>query len=137
MIPNRSVPDATVIPVLSYPDVTEASDWLSNAFGLTVRLRIAGHRVQMLYGDGAVILTDQGAGEGASGHSVHIRVEDADSHYRHAATAGAKVGEPPTQYPFGEKQYGAQDPWGHRWTFSESTDDVDPASWGATDINID
>jgi uncharacterized glyoxalase superfamily protein PhnB len=137
MIPNRSVPDATVIPVLSYPDVTEASDWLSNAFGFTVRLRIADHRVQMLYGDGAVILTDQGAGEGASGHSVHIRVEDADSHYQHAAAAGAKVGEPPTEYPFGEKQYGAQDPWGHRWTFSESTADVDPASWGATDINID
>ena len=37
MIPNRSVPDATVIPVLSYPDVTEASEWLSNAFGLRVR----------------------------------------------------------------------------------------------------
>jgi uncharacterized glyoxalase superfamily protein PhnB len=136
MIQNRSVPDATVIPVLSYPDVTEASDWLSNAFGFTVRLRIADHRVQMLYGDGAVILTDQGAGEGASGHSVHIRVEDADRHCQHAAAAGAKVGEPPTEYPFGEKQYGAQDPWGHRWTFSESTADVDPASWGATGINI-
>lgn len=135
MIPNRSVPDATVIPVLSYPDVTEASSWLSDAFGFGVRLRIATHRVQMLYGDGAVILTDQG--EGASGHSVHVRVDDADAHYEHAAAAGARVGERPTEYPFGEKQYTAEDPWGHRWTFSESTADVDPASWGATDINID
>jgi uncharacterized glyoxalase superfamily protein PhnB len=136
VIPNRSVPDATVIPVLSYPDVAEASDWLCNAFGFKVRLRIGNHRVQMLYGDGAVILTDQGEGEGASGHATHVRVEDADAHYRHATEAGAHVGEPPTEYPYGEKQYGAEDPWGHRWTFSESTADVDPASWGATDVDI-
>ena len=136
MIPNRSVPDATVIPVLSYPDVTEASEWLSNAFGLRVRLRIGNHRVQMQYGDGAVILTDQGGGEGVSGHSVHVRVEDADTHYHHASEAGARVGDAPIEYPYGEKQYGAKDPWGHSWTFSESTADVDPASWGATDIDL-
>ena len=133
---NRSVPPATVIPVLSYPDVTEASEWLCNAFGFKVRLRIANHRVQMLYGDGAVILTDRGAGEGASGHSTHVSVDDADAHYRHASEAGARVGDAPIEYPYGEKQYSAEDPWGHRWTFSESTADVDPASWGATDIDL-
>lgn len=136
MIANRSVPDAAVIPVLSYPDVTEASEWLENAFGLSVRLRIGTHRVQMEYGEGAVILTDQGAGEGASGHSVHVRVEDADAHYRRASEAGAHVGDSPVEYPYGEKQYAAKDPWGHSWTFSESTSDVDPASWGATDIDL-
>lgn len=40
---NRSVPAATVIPVLAYPDVVEATDWLCNAFGFTVRLRIGDH----------------------------------------------------------------------------------------------
>jgi len=38
-IANRSVPAATVIPELAYADVVEASDWLCNAFGFTVRLR--------------------------------------------------------------------------------------------------
>jgi uncharacterized glyoxalase superfamily protein PhnB len=137
MIGNRSVPDATVIPVLSYPDIAEASDWLCNAFGFKQRLRIGTHRAQLVYGDGAVILTDLGADEGASGHSVHVRVEDADGHHEHAAAAGARVGQPPTEYPYGEKQYSAEDPWGHRWTFSESVADVDPASWGATSIDID
>jgi hypothetical protein len=42
----------------------------------------------------------------------------------------------PADYPLGERQYTAEDPGGHRWTFSESTSDVDPASWGATSINI-
>ena len=35
MTQNRSLPDATVIPVLSYPDVIEATDWLCRAFGLS------------------------------------------------------------------------------------------------------
>lgn len=30
---NRSVPDATVIPVLGYDDVAKAAGWLCEAFG--------------------------------------------------------------------------------------------------------
>jgi uncharacterized glyoxalase superfamily protein PhnB len=137
VIANRSVPDATVIPVLAYPDIAEASDWLCNAFGFRQRLLIGSHRAQLVFGDGAVILTDQGADEGPSGHSVLVRVDDAARHHEQAAAAGARIGQPPTEYPYGEKQYGAEDPWGHRWTFSESIADVDPASWGATSINLD
>ena len=31
--PNRSIPSATVIPVLIYPDVRAAVEWLGAAFG--------------------------------------------------------------------------------------------------------
>jgi uncharacterized glyoxalase superfamily protein PhnB len=41
MLVNRSMPRCTVIPELAYPDVGEAIDWLCNAFGFTLRLRIA------------------------------------------------------------------------------------------------
>lgn len=54
MTTSRSVPEATVIPVLAYPEVAEATDWLCAAFGFSVRLRIADHRSQLVYGDGAV-----------------------------------------------------------------------------------
>jgi hypothetical protein len=37
---NRSIPEATVIPVLIYPDVREAVSWLEGAFGLSERVRI-------------------------------------------------------------------------------------------------
>jgi uncharacterized glyoxalase superfamily protein PhnB len=37
---NRSVPPATVVPVLSYPDVRAAVAWLSAAFGFAERTRI-------------------------------------------------------------------------------------------------
>jgi hypothetical protein len=39
LIENRSSPRASVIPVLAYASVGEATDWLCEAFGLTVRLR--------------------------------------------------------------------------------------------------
>ena len=59
MRPNRSVPSDTVIPVLVYPDVREAVEWLTNAFGFEERLQIGeSHRSQMRFGDGAVIVAD-------------------------------------------------------------------------------
>jgi len=135
MIVNRSVPSAVVIPVLGYDDVARASDWVCNAFGFTERLRIADHRAQLVFGDGAVILTARDPAD-TSTHSVHVRVEDAGRHHERASESGARILHPPTDYPYGERQYTAEDLGGHRWTFSQSIADVDPASWGATSINI-
>jgi hypothetical protein len=51
---NRSIPQATVIPVLIYPDVREAVAWLTEAFGFAERVRIGeNHRSQLRFGDGA------------------------------------------------------------------------------------
>jgi uncharacterized glyoxalase superfamily protein PhnB len=56
---NRSVPQATVIPVLIYPDVRDAVDWLGRAFGFIERTRIGdNHRSQLAFGEGAVIVGD-------------------------------------------------------------------------------
>jgi uncharacterized glyoxalase superfamily protein PhnB len=57
-------------------------------------------------------------------------VEDVDSHYEHARRAGARIINPPADYPYGERQYVAEDFGGHRWTFSQSIADVDPKIWG-------
>src|SRR4029079_7710035 len=46
------------------------------------------------------------------------------------AAAGAEILSPPTTHPFGERQYSVRDIGGHRWTFSETVSDVDPATWG-------
>jgi uncharacterized glyoxalase superfamily protein PhnB len=123
---NRSIPSAFVIPTLAYPDVREAADWLCRAFGFRVRLRIGDHRIQLVCGDGAVVVT-QGEG-GSEGHGVLVRVEDADAHRALAAAAGARILDEPTDRPYGERQYTAEDIGGHRWTFSQSIADVDPAS---------
>lgn len=129
MTANRSMPDATVIPVLGYDDVPEAADWLCRAFGLRVRLRIADHRIQLIFGDGAVVAAGGGVGD-ASSHSLLVRVDDADAHHARAEAAGARIVSPPTDYPYGERQYSATDVGGHRWTFSQTIADADPAVWG-------
>ena len=134
MKPNRSIPDCTVIPELAYADVGRAAQWLCDAFGFTVRLRIANHRVQLNVGDGAIVVTEHGAGAGspagAADHGVMVRVEDVDVRYRRAQECAARIVRPPTDYPFGERQCTIEDPGGHRWTFTETIGDIDPAEWG-------
>jgi len=134
--PNRSIPQATVIPVLIYPEVREAVEWLTGAFGFVERVRIGeNHRAQLAFGNGAVIVGDvrhdriaPRAGEVT--HSVMVRVEDAHSHCEHAREHGARILMEPTDFEYGERQYTAQDPVGHQWTFSQTLADVAPEQWG-------
>jgi len=62
---------------------------------------------------------------------VVVHVEDVNAHFEHARQCGAQILKPPTDMPFGERQYTVVDPWGHRWTFSQSIADVALEAWGA------
>jgi uncharacterized glyoxalase superfamily protein PhnB len=134
--PNRSIPAATVIPALIYPDVRAAVTWLGAAFGFEERLQIGvSHRSQMKVGDGAVILAEAQNDcvpprKGEQTHSVMVRVEDARAHCERARAHGARILMEPKDYPYGERQYTAEDPAGHRWTFTETIADVAPEDWG-------
>jgi uncharacterized glyoxalase superfamily protein PhnB len=133
MIANRSVPNSTVIPELAYADVGGAAAWLETAFGFTVRVRIANHRIQMNVGDGAIVLTERRGGEDDGvdvAHSVMVRVEDAQAHHDRAKAAGARILREPTDFFYGERQYNVQDVGGHFWTFTQSIKDVAPEEWG-------
>ena len=136
MRPNRSIPTATVVPVLVYPDVRAAVRWLSDAFGFVERLRIGeAHRSQLAVGDGAVIVADVRADRrpprpGEATHSVLVRVDDAAAHCARARAHGARILMEPTDFEYGERQYSAADLAGHQWTFSETLADVAPEDWG-------
>ena len=106
MLSNRSMPRCTVIPELAYPDVGEACDWLCEAFGFSLRLRIADHRAQLNVGEGAVVLTTRAATEPVvdNAHAVMVRVDDVDRHHAHAKARGARILRPPADYPYGERQ---------------------------------
>jgi uncharacterized glyoxalase superfamily protein PhnB len=132
MIANRSIPSCTVIPQLAYPDVGQAADWLCDAFGFSIRLRIGNHRVQLNVGDGAVVVTEDGTGgTGARDrHSPMVRVENVDNHCEQARSRGARILREPADYPYGERQYTVADVAGHVWTFTQSIADVDPREWG-------
>lgn len=129
MTMNRSMPPGVIIPELPYSDIREAVDWLCRAFGFIERLRIGDHRAQLSFNEGSIVLTQRSSSPGAS-CAVMVRVDEIDKHYEHAKQCGAQIIGPPTDYPYGERQYTARDLGGHLWTFSQTIADVDPNSWG-------
>ena len=137
---NHSIPSSMVIPVLIYPDVREAVAWLSAAFGFAERVKIGeDHRSQLQFGDGALIVGDVRGDRrpprpGEVTHSVVVRVEDARAHCERAREHGARILMEPTDFEYGERQYSAEDPAGHQWTFSETLADVIPETWGGTSV---
>lgn len=136
MLSNRSMLKSVVIPQLAYRDVGEAVSWLCLVFGFKERVRIGNHRAQLTFPGGGSLVVIQGvpeqrfASEGYACHRVMVRVSDVDSHHRRATQHGTKILSPPKDYPYGERQYSAEDLGGHTWDFSQSIADVDPASWG-------
>ena len=140
MKPNRSIPQATVIPVLIYPDVRQAVDWLSRVFRFSERVQIGeNRRSQLRVGDGAVIVGDvrydrRPPRPGEVTHSVMVRVEDARAHCEHARQQGARILMEPEDFEYGERQYNAEDFAGHQWTFSETIRDVAPEEWGGISV---
>jgi uncharacterized glyoxalase superfamily protein PhnB len=131
---NRSLPPGPIIPTLAYADVREAATWLCDTFGFTERLRIGDHRVQLLVGSGSMVVTQLPAsktgGSMADAHSVMVPVADVRSHHDRAVRCGARIINPPTDHPYGERQYSVEDIGGHRWTFTQTIADVDPKEWG-------
>jgi uncharacterized glyoxalase superfamily protein PhnB len=130
MLTNRSMPPGTIIAELPYADVRAAAEWLCRAFGFAERLRIGDHRVQLRLGDAALVVVQQGETVPGGAGGIMVRVADVDAHHARAMAMGARTLGTPTDYPYGERQYAALDPGGHRWTFSQSIADVDPAIWG-------
>jgi uncharacterized glyoxalase superfamily protein PhnB len=141
MKPNRSIPPATVIPVLAYPDVRAAVTWLTHAFGFAERVRIGeSHRAQLSIGDdGAMIAADvrgeqQPPQDGIVTHILKVRVEDVDAQFQRARSYGARVLEPPTEHEYGERECTIEDLAGHRWQFTETLRDVAPEEFGCETV---
>jgi uncharacterized glyoxalase superfamily protein PhnB len=126
---NRSIPNCSIMPVLGYVDVAAASSWLCEAFGFSARLRVADHRVQLMFGACALVVAQQ-AGPVGQDASVMVRVSDVDRHCARARRCGALIVREPANHPYGERQYTAEDPGGRLWTFSQTLSDVDPRDWG-------
>src|SRR4051794_16740063 len=101
---NRSIPEAVIIPELAYDDVRAAARWLCDKFGFEERLLIADHRAQLVFGKGAIVVTQRTAGGRVdAAHSVLVRVEDVDKHYAKTMAYGVRTIRPPQSYPFGER----------------------------------
>jgi uncharacterized glyoxalase superfamily protein PhnB/predicted enzyme related to lactoylglutathione lyase len=133
IVDNRTMPDCAVIPELVYDDVTAAIEWLCDAFGLIERWRAGDHRAQLSIGRCTVAITEPRTSRALPGHvSLVVRVPEAAAHCARARERGARIVAEPKDFPYGERQYTAEDLGGHHWTFSQSIADVAPEDWGGT-----
>jgi uncharacterized glyoxalase superfamily protein PhnB len=120
-----------IIPVVVCEDIAATHDFLVDAFGFE-----AGG-VQR-DGDGRVIHGEVRGGDSViwlhavspdhelasprtlsqvSGGMV-VHVDDVDAHFKHAREVGATIDSEPVDQPYGQREYGARDPEGHRWWFA-------------------
>ena len=127
---------------LFYEDAAKAIDWLCEAFGFEVRLKVEGEggrieHSELDFGDDGLIMVGQTGGreerayarsprtlEGANTQLLCVQVDDVDAHCAHARAAGARIVTEPEVHDYGEEYwadriYEAEDLEGHRWFFSQ------------------
>jgi uncharacterized glyoxalase superfamily protein PhnB len=141
MLTNRSAPSDTTLAHVFYEDVGAAMDWLSKHFQFVEYYRYGppdqpqGGQIRL--GKACVQLATVRAGRaipnsvGVATQMTTVFVEDVESHFRHAKSAGTEIFEELNETMYGERQYGAIDLAGHQWLFSQHIRDANPAEWGA------
>ena len=126
---NRCIPPSALIPEVAYPDPSEGAKWLGEAFGFEVRIRIANHRIQMMFGGCGLVVTER-RGDDARRGNIMLRVDDADAYCARAVKAGGTMTRAPESHPYGERQGHIEDFAGNRWTLSQTIGDADPLAFG-------
>jgi len=125
----KTMPESTIIPVLTYSDIDKAIAWLTDTFGFEERWRVGDHRAQLSYGNGTIVVAE---GTPTSSVSLLVRVQDIDHHFARSKSRMAKIISSPTDQFYGERQYTVEDLGGHFWTLSQTMKDLTPEDWGAT-----
>ena len=138
MVANPPHDMPRITPHLFYDDVAAAIDWLVNAFGFEVRLRMTDKDGKAVHGDLEVAdslvmvgltsespLRESPKSLGKISQRLYIFVDDVDTHYERARKAGAQITSELKEQFYGDRVYECVDPEGHRWKFAQHVRDVD------------
>lgn len=129
---------------LYYRDAARMIDWLCEAFGFAVRLKVEGEggridHSELTFGDDGLIMVGQErAGPnprfqtamlsplsaGGNTQGLMLYVDDVDAHCERARAAGARIVAEPEVHDYGadywaDRSYGCIDPEGHLWWISQ------------------
>jgi uncharacterized glyoxalase superfamily protein PhnB len=130
-----------------YRDAARMIDWLVDAFGFKVRIRVDGEdgrieHSELEYGEALVMVCSEKAPDGkvfsmpgksaitagVNTQSLMLFVDDVDAHCTHARSCGAIITSEPQIHDYGEdywadRSYGALDPEQHMWWFTQRVRD--------------
>jgi MerR family transcriptional regulator, thiopeptide resistance regulator len=124
------------ITLLVYRDIAAGHAYLVEVFGLAPGpVTYAGDRPvhgEVGAGDGVVWLHREDAEhrlvsplatDGRITAALAVLVDDVNAHHARVAATGANVVYPPTDMPYGVREYGVRDPEGHLWSFQSPLDE--------------
>jgi PhnB protein len=130
----------SVTPYLTVNDAARALDFYKRAFGAQEVMRMDGPNgkighAEIKIGDSIVMLADEMPGTGARSPQslggttggVMLYVENADTVFNQAVTAGAQVEAPLADMFWGDRYGKLKDPFGHSWSVATHIEDVAPA----------
>ena len=134
------IPDGyhSVTPYLIIDGASDAIDYYKKAFNATELFRMEhqgkiGH-AELKIGDSPIMLADEQPALGyrapkalgGTPVSLMIYVEDVDTIYKQAITAGGKELKPLQDQFYGDRSGTLTDPYGHIWTVATHKEDVTP-----------
>ncbi len=130
-----------------YQNAGTMIDWLVEAYGFRVRIRIDGEKggvehSELEYGEALIMVADARSGDnarfgvatlspiqaGGNTQNLMLFVDDVDEHCAISRAAGAVIASEPQDHDYGEeywtdRSYGAIDPEGHLWWFTQRVRD--------------
>ena len=130
----------TATPYLIEDNAAAAIDFYKRAFGATEIFRYTqddgriGH-AEIQIGDSRIMLADEfpergirsARHYGGSPVTIMLYVENVDAVFAQAVAAGATVERPLADQPYGDRNGGVIDPFGHRWFVATHIKDIAPA----------
>jgi len=136
----KAIPEGyhSVTPYLTIQGAAKAIDFYKRAFGAKeiMHMDMPGGKImhaELQIGDSRIMLSDEIGGVckspqalGGTTSSIFLYVEDVDSVFKQAETAGGKVVMAPADQPWGDRFATLTDPFGHVWSLATHVEDVAP-----------
>ena len=132
----------TVTPALTCRDAAKAIDFYKKAFGAQEVMRMPSpdgkiSHAELKIGDSMIFVSDEFPGMSAAPTPTNtpscyffLYVNDADSTYNQAVSAGAKASMPLEDMFWGDRFGKVTDPFGHQWGIATHVEDVSPEEIG-------
>jgi PhnB protein len=137
----KPIPDdyPRVIPYLSVEGATAAIDFYQSVFDAKERVRMPGPdgkigHAELQIGDAVIMLADEFPDMGSPSPksvggtpvTIMVYVEDVDSVFDRAISAGATSLRPVENQFYGDRAGSFEDPFGHKWFVATHVEDVSP-----------
>ena len=127
----------TITVSLTVRNGAQAIEFYKKALGAEERMRMAGSdgkitHAELKIGDSIIFLTDENPAMGCkspqtlggTSSGFYLYVEDVDTAFQRAVSAGGKAKMPVTDMFWGDRLGSFDDPYGHTWTLSTHTQDM-------------